>query len=114
MSEELFQTSLDAIDRAQARTLRLMCRGLLLENRASIAEIRALKARIEELERNLEVMESNFERRGVLLLAAHELLKRIDNSNYRDALSMTAFYDGTDCDGGCLIEDIETELEVEE
>ena len=50
MSEELFQTSLDAIDRAQARTLRLMCRGLLLENRASIAEIRALKARITRLE----------------------------------------------------------------
>lgn len=48
----------------------------------------------------------------VLLKAALELLNKCDNSPYvLDVLSETAFYDGMDCDGCCLKEDIESFLE---
>ena len=48
----------------------------------------------------------------VLLKAALELLNKCDNSPYvLDVLSETAYYDGTDCDGCCLKEDIESFLE---
>jgi hypothetical protein len=47
----------------------------------------------------------------VLLKAALELLNKCDKSTYvLDVLSETAFYDGTDCDGYCLKEDIESFL----
>jgi hypothetical protein len=52
------------------------------------------------------------DRAVVLLKAALELLNKCDKSPYvLDVLSATAFYDGTDCDGYCLKEDIESFLE---
>ena len=49
-------------------------------------------------------------RSEVLLEAVYALLKKIDASPSCDALIETVFYDGADCDGYCLMEDIESEL----
>jgi len=51
-------------------------------------------------------------RKETLLKAAYELLKKIDDGHYSDALLATAFYDESECDGLCLIDDIEAELEI--
>ena len=54
-------------------------------------------------------------RKIVLLRAAYDLLKKQDQAPYvLNLLEETAFYDGTDCDGFCLMKDIATELETEE
>jgi len=53
----------------------------------------------------------NEDRKTVLLKAALELLKECDRSPYvKNALTTTVFYDGTDCDGACLANDIAEEL----
>ena len=50
-------------------------------------------------------------RKDILLQAAYDLLQKCSNSHYvLDALSTTVYYDGTECDGSCLMEDIEQEL----
>ncbi len=50
----------------------------------------------------------NEDRRITLLKAAHALLKKCDRGPYvKDALLETVFYDGADCDGSCLMMDIE-------
>lgn len=54
----------------------------------------------------------NTERIIELLKATAEYLKNVRNSPYSDALTVTAFYDGTDCDGYCLLDDIQAELEL--
>jgi hypothetical protein len=47
----------------------------------------------------------------VLLKAALELLTKCQSSGYvLDVMSETAFYDGIDCDGYCLMDDIENHL----
>lgn len=52
------------------------------------------------------------DRATVLLKAVLEILEKCDSSPYvLDVMSQTAFYDGTDCDAGCLKEDIELFLE---
>ena len=52
------------------------------------------------------------DRAKVLLKACLELLKKQDNSVYvLNLLATTVFYDGADCDGCCLMEDIENYLE---
>lgn len=58
-------------------------------------------------------MENN-ERMIELLKATAEYLKNVRNSLYSGALTVTAFYDGTDCDGYCLLDDIQAELELTE
>lgn len=51
------------------------------------------------------------DRKEILLRACLELLQKQEDSNYvLDLLEETVFYDGADCDGSCLIEDIKTEL----
>lgn len=51
------------------------------------------------------------DRKTVLLKAALELLKKCGEGPYvKHALTETVFYDGTDCDGGCLANDIAQEL----
>jgi hypothetical protein len=51
------------------------------------------------------------DRKAVLLKACLDLLKKQDESSYvLDLRQETVFYDGTDCDGYCLMEDIECEL----
>lgn len=53
------------------------------------------------------------DRKVVLLKAAYDLLKKQANTNYiLDLLRETVFYDGADCDGYCLMDDIEAELEL--
>lgn len=48
----------------------------------------------------------------VLLKACLELLQKCEDSTIvLDASSVTVFYDGADCDGYCLKEDIESFLE---
>lgn len=54
------------------------------------------------------------DRKTVLLKAAYDLLKKQDDCGYvLDLLSETAEYDGTQCDGYCLMEDIAIELGIE-
>lgn len=51
----------------------------------------------------------------VLLKAAHEILKKCDEGLYvKNVLEVTAFYDDTDCDGYCLMEDIAIHLGIDE
>jgi len=55
------------------------------------------------------------DRKVVLLKAAYDLLCKCDNSRYvLNVLERTAFYDGTDCDGACLMADIAEELGIED
>lgn len=54
------------------------------------------------------------ERMEVLLRACYDMLKKCADSHYViSPTETTVFYDGTDCDGSCLIEDIAHELEIE-
>jgi len=53
-------------------------------------------------------------RKVVLLKACRDLLKKQKDADYvLDLLSETVFYDDADCDGNCLLEDIELELSGE-
>jgi len=48
----------------------------------------------------------------VLLKATYDLLKQCDDSFYvLNVLEQTTVYDGVECDGYCLMEDIETLME---
>ncbi len=54
-------------------------------------------------------------RKDVLLRAAYDLLKKCGDSHFVvSPMEVTAFYDGTDCDGSCLMDDIAIELELEQ
>ena len=51
------------------------------------------------------------DRKITLLKACRDLLKKQEDAGYvLDLLSETVFYDDAECDGNCLLEDIETEL----
>ncbi len=51
--------------------------------------------------------EEQQERAMILLKAAHEILKKCDESMVvENVMYMTAIYDGTECDGNCLMGDI--------
>ena len=54
------------------------------------------------------------ERTITLLKATAEYLKNVRESSHSDALCITAYYDDADCDGYCLLDDIEAELELVE
>ena len=61
------------------------------------AEHRQLAAWLRELQRA-----------RVLLKATHDLLEAADDSPYvEDVLGILVHYDGADCEGRCLMEDIE-------
>lgn len=52
------------------------------------------------------------DREHILLKAAYELLKKCDEGIYvKNALAETVYYDEAECDGSCLMEDIEFLLE---
>lgn len=54
-------------------------------------------------------------RKEILLRAAYDLLAKCDEGPYvQDAMGVLVFYDGTECDGNCLREDIAAELDLEE
>jgi hypothetical protein len=53
-------------------------------------------------------IEIDVPRANVLLRAARDLLRKTDRGSFVvSAMGTTVFYDGTDCDGHCLVEDIE-------
>ena len=58
------------------------------------------------------------ENRAITLLkAAKEFLIKLHESEYSDGMALTVHYDDADCDGYCLIDDIECcldELEFKE
>ena len=59
--------------------------------------------------------QNNEDRKVVLLRACLELLKKCAQGPYvKNALTETVFYDGADCDGGCLANDIAIELGQDE
>ena len=50
-------------------------------------------------------------RKDVLLKAAYDLLKKADEAHFAEqATAIVVHYDGADCDGHCLMEDIAIEL----
>jgi len=54
-------------------------------------------------------------RKDILLRAAYDLIHKQVISPYTlDLLGETVFYDNEDCDGLCLMEDISTELGMED
>lgn len=54
------------------------------------------------------------DRKTILLKACMELLEKQEKScDVLDLLSEEIYYDGTYCDGGCLLEDIKQELGIE-
>lgn len=55
-----------------------------------------------------DVQRRSADRAVVLLKAARDMLEKADEGPFVvDVMSETVFYDGTDCDGYCLKEDIE-------
>jgi len=55
------------------------------------------------------------DRKIILLKACRDLLKKQEKSHYvLNLLEETVFYDDVDCDGYCLLEDIEMELKMSE
>jgi len=59
-------------------------------------------------------MRKQIDRKEVLLKATYDLLKKCDESYYvLNVLSETVKYDGSDCDGSCLMEDIAIELGID-
>jgi len=53
-------------------------------------------------------------RKDILLKAAYDILKQCEQANYtKSPLETSAFYDDAWCDGYCLMEDIEIELEID-
>jgi len=55
------------------------------------------------------------DRKNVLLRAAYDLLRRSEQDHYvREATSIIVRYDDANCDGYCLMEDIATELNLDD
>jgi hypothetical protein len=55
------------------------------------------------------------DRKEILLRAAYDLLKRSTGDHYvREATSIIVRFDNADCDGYCLMEDIATELGLDD
>jgi hypothetical protein len=51
------------------------------------------------------------DRKVTLLRAAYDMLKKCRDSHYViSPMETTVFYDGADCDGSCLMDDIAIEL----
>lgn len=51
---------------------------------------------------------NDLENAVVLLKATLEILRKADEGPYvQDVLALTAHYDGTECDGACLMQDID-------
>lgn len=69
----------------------------------------ALEMGIKALEQQEEYAERfrELQRARVLLKATHDLLKAANDMYVEDALNILVHYDEADCDGYCLMEDIE-------
>jgi hypothetical protein len=59
-------------------------------------------------------MSAGVDRKTILLKACYNMLKKQrDAGSVISPFEMTVFYDEAACDGYCLMEDIELELEIE-
>lgn len=55
------------------------------------------------------------DRKEILLRATYELLKQQrESSEVLDSMAQIVHYDGADCDGHCLLEDIADELGIDD
>jgi len=55
------------------------------------------------------------DRKTILLRAAYDLLKRASQDHYvREATSIVTRFDDANCDGYCLMEDIASELDLDD
>jgi len=53
----------------------------------------------------------SLERKEILLKAAFDILKKCNDAPFAlSPMQETAFYDGMDCEGDCLLQDIADEL----
>lgn len=56
-----------------------------------------------------EAYDNKLSREHILLRAARYILRKCDNASYTlDPMFTTAVWDGVDCDGMCLLEEIKT------
>lgn len=53
------------------------------------------------------------DRKAVLLRACLDMMRKCTDGYVLSPYEVTVFYDDADCDGYCLMEDIETELDLE-
>ncbi len=54
------------------------------------------------------------DRKDILLRACYDMLKQCRDAHYVvSPMETTVFYDGADCDGSCLMEDIADVLDIE-
>lgn len=61
----------------------------------------------------IDAFDKCIERKDTLLKATHELLSKQDESAFiLNLLTETVHYDNADCDGYCLMNDIEIDLDV--
>lgn len=55
------------------------------------------------------------DRKAILLRACYDMLKKQEHARcVISPFETTVFYDGADCDGYCLVEDIAIELEIDD
>lgn len=60
-------------------------------------------------------MTTEIDRKAILLKAAYDILKQCEKSHYtKSLLETSAVYDDAWCDGYCLMDDIATELELDQ
>ena len=61
----------------------------------------------------IATLESELARKNILLRAAYDLIKRSTQNHYvEEAASILVCYDGANCDGSCLMDDIKIELDL--
>lgn len=78
---------------------------MTLEDRV---QLRSVANSIFKDDTKQKAIELFFDRAFVLLNASYNLLNKQVNSPYvLDLLAETVYYDGTECDGNCLMEDID-------
>ena len=79
----------------------------LCKNPIGDSEVESINLKRAYQEREIARTTRDYDRALTLLKATRDLLDKQNHSNY--VLNMfveTVFYDGTDCDGSCLLEDI--------
>jgi len=86
-----------------------------LKDKGNLTHLSQLNEMDREAVKYIEAVIKRGNRSPVLLRAAYDLLKRADDNHFVDqATSIVTHYDGVDCDGYCLMEEIADELGLEE
>ena len=83
-------------------------RNLMNDNNTVGGKKPTEKPIVAEKQESVEQMKQALDRAKVLLKATYDILQKQEESPYvLNVLETTAEYDGTECDGNCLEEDIE-------